>query len=108
MTARDDDHLIARMTGVAEVAAEKAVWKTLIAIGINPADPIKAQEDFAIMREVGTLARNSEFRKDLEHTRKWRLAVESATSKGMLTMLGIIVSGAAGALWLGIKAALGR
>lgn len=97
-----------RIAAIAEAAAERAVWKTLIAIGINPADPIKAQQDFAIMREVGELARNSEFRKDLEHTRRWRLAVESVTTKGMGAAIVVLVGGTLGALWAGIKIALGK
>lgn len=97
-----------RLVSVAETAAEKAVIKTLIAIGINPSDPIKAQADFAIMREVGDYARDPEFRKDWEHTRKWRLAIENVTSKGIGAAIVVLISGFAGAVWLGVKVALGK
>jgi hypothetical protein len=85
-----------------------AIKQTLLTLGINAEDPIKTQADFATLREVATFARDSEWRKDMEHTRRWRKAVEQASSKGFLTVVGIISTGLAGAAWVGIRAALGK
>jgi hypothetical protein len=37
------------------------VRETLLAIGLDVADPLKAQRDFVVMREVGALAMDPEF-----------------------------------------------
>jgi hypothetical protein len=89
-------------------AAERAVRATLLTIGIDVSNPLHAQRDFAIMREVGRLAMDAEFRKDLEHARRWRLAMEAAQSKGFLTIVGLVVTGTATALFVGLQAILGR
>jgi hypothetical protein len=91
-----------------EQAAERAVRATLLTIGIDIANPLQAQRDFAIMREIGRLAMDAEFRKDLEHTRRWRLAMEAAHSKGFLTIVGLVVTGTATALFVGLQAIFGR
>lgn len=91
-----------------EQAAERAVRATLLAIGIDVANPLQAQRDFAIMREIGRLAMDAEFRKDLEHTRRWRLAMEAAQSKGFLTIVGLVVTGTATAFIVGLQAIFGK
>lgn len=70
-----------------EEEARAIVRATLQEIGVDVADPIEVQ-------------------KDLAHLRSHRLASEKMGMALRLTMLGILVSGAAGALWVGIKAAL--
>lgn len=91
-----------------EQAAERAVRATLLTIGIDVTNPLQAQRDFAIMREIGRLAMDAEFRKDLEHARRWRLAMEAAQSKGFLTVVGLIVTGTATAFFVGLQAILGK
>jgi hypothetical protein len=91
-----------------EQAAERAVRATLLTIGIDVSNPLQAQRDFAVMREVGQLVMDAEFRKDLEHTRRWRLAMEAAQSKGFLTIVGLIVTGTATAFFVGLQAIFGR
>lgn len=88
---------------IAETAAKAAVEETLLMLGIDTRDPIKAQEDFMVLREVGKLVKDSEFRKDLEHLRSWRLAVKEAKSKGFLTILTILVTGAVGLMVAGFQ-----
>lgn len=88
---------------IAETAAKAAVEETLLMLGIDARDPIKAQEDFMVLREVGKLVKDSEFRKDLEHLRSWRLAVKEAKSKGFLTILTILVTGAVGLMVAGFQ-----
>lgn len=91
-----------------EQAAERAVRATLLTIGIDVSNPLQAQRDFAVMREVGRLAMDAEFRKDLEHTRRWRLSMEAAQSKGFLTIVGLVVTGTATAFFVGLQVILGR
>ncbi len=93
---------------IASQAADRAVRNTLLTLGIDVDDPIKAQEDFAVLREVGKLVRDPEFRKDLEAVRLWRLAQRELTTHGIKVALGVIVVGALGALWLGFQSYFGK
>jgi hypothetical protein len=49
-----------------------------------------------------------ELRADFIHLRKWRKSVEQAQSLTFKTIVGVIVTGALGALWLGVKTLLGK
>jgi uncharacterized membrane protein len=98
----------ADVKGVAESAAREAVREVLLTLGLDVTAPIAAQADFAIMREVGKLARDAEFRKDLEAIRAWRLALAQIRSKGMLAAVGVLVSGGAALLWSGFKVKIGQ
>ena len=49
-----------------------------------------------------------ELRADFQHLRRWRKSVEQAQSFTFKAVIMIIVSGLVGAIWLGIKATLGR
>lgn len=88
---------------IAEAAAKAAVEETLLTLGIDARDPIQAQKDFMILREVGKLVMDSEFRKDMEHLRTWRLAVKEVKTKGLVTLVGIIVTGAVALMVAGFK-----
>ncbi len=63
---------------------EEAVEKTLQRLGIDVSDPLAMQRDMALVRS-------------------WRESTEALRHKGLMTMLGILIMGTAGALWLGIK-----
>ncbi|MCI0598746.1 MAG: hypothetical protein L0Y60_04365 [Beijerinckiaceae bacterium] len=63
---------------------EEAVEKTLQRLGIDVSEPIEMQKDFALVRS-------------------WRQSTEAVRHKGLMTMIGILIAGTAGALWLGIK-----
>ena len=91
----------AELREIAEQAAASAVRSTFLTLGIDVDDPIKAQEDFMVLREVGKLVRDSEFRKDMEHLRTWRLTMNQIKSKSLLTAVGILVTGGLGLLWVG-------
>lgn len=67
----------------------KAVATTLTSFGIEEDDRKELQLDFI-------------------HLRKWRYSVEQAQSLTFKAVLTVIVTGAVGAIWLGIKAALGK
>ena len=49
-----------------------------------------------------------EVRADFQHLRRWRRSVEQAQSYTFKAVITVIVTGFVGAVWLGIKATLGR
>jgi hypothetical protein len=49
-----------------------------------------------------------ELKADLAHLRSWRIATQQAKSAGWKAMIGIIVSGFAGLVWLGIQTKFGK
>jgi hypothetical protein len=74
-----------------------------IAMGLDPDDPIKAQEDFALMRYVGEKVRDPEFKEDLAWLRRARKTSDGVTGKALLTAIGIAVAGALHAFYAGFK-----
>lgn len=101
------DATTAELQDIAEAAATKAVERTLLTLGIDTSDPIQAQKDFMVLREVGKLVMDPDFRKDMEHLRSWRIAVQEVKSKGLITVIGLLVTGIAGLIVLGFKGWLG-
>jgi len=49
-----------------------------------------------------------ELRADFQHLRRWRRSVEQAQSYTFKAVITVIVTGFVGAVWLGVKATLGR
>lgn len=49
-----------------------------------------------------------ELRADLQHLRRWRKSVEQAQSFTFKAVVTVIATGFVGAVWLGIKATLGK
>ncbi|WP_441235675.1 hypothetical protein [Bradyrhizobium sp. 930_D9_N1_4] len=49
-----------------------------------------------------------EIRADFTHLRKWRKSVEQAQSYTFKAVITVIATGFVGAVWLGIKTALGK
>lgn len=49
-----------------------------------------------------------ELRADFQHLRRWRRSVEQAQGFTFKAVISIIVAGFLGAVWLGIKAMLGK
>jgi hypothetical protein len=49
-----------------------------------------------------------ELRADFTHLRKWRKSVEQAQSYTFKTIITVIATGIVGALWMGVKAMLGK
>ena len=49
-----------------------------------------------------------ELRADLQHLRRWRRSVEQAQSYTFKAVISVIATGFVGAIWLGIKATLGK
>lgn len=67
----------------------EAVRETFLMLGVKIDDPIEVQKDF-------------------QHLRDWRTTTDSIKSKGLMTLMGIIVSGFVAAVWLGFKGFLVR
>jgi hypothetical protein len=91
---------------IAAVAAKEAVQEVLIAIGIDVSGPQairEAQRDFVVIHELARLALDSDFRKDLEFVREWRLGTTAMRKTGVRAAVGLIVTAALGALWLGLQ-----
>ena len=49
-----------------------------------------------------------ELRADFQHLRRWRKSVEQAQSFTFKAVISVIVAGLLGAIWLGVKAMLGK
>jgi hypothetical protein len=75
-----------------------------------------AAVDEVVLKAVATILTSfgieeedrKELRADFLHLRKWRKSVEQAQSYTFKTMITVIATGLVGALWMGIKAALGK
>ncbi len=73
-----------------------------------------AETEETVQRTISTMLTSfgieeedrAELRADFIHLRKWRKSVEQAQSLTVRAMVTVIVAGAAGALWLGIKTLL--
>lgn len=94
------------LEALAASAAEKAVSSMLLSLGIDIKDPLKAQRDFAALSEVRHLVDDDEFQKDLAHLRSWRKATEDVRAKTLMAVVGLLITGAAAAFWIGLKAQL--
>lgn len=70
-----------------EEVISKTVMKTLLNLGLDVSDPIEMQKDFA-------------------HLRAWREATLDVKKKGALTLLGLIITGAAGLFWASFRNSL--
>jgi hypothetical protein len=72
--------------------------------------------DAVVLRTIATILVSfgideedrQEVRADLQHLRRWRKSVEQAQSYTFKAVITIIVTGFVGAVWLGVKAMLGK
>ena len=96
------------MEALAETVASKVVEEMLIKLGIDHSRPLEVQHDFLALREVRVLLTNTEFQADLSHLRKWRQAMESGTSKGLIAIGTLVISGFAAIIVIGFKAWIHR
>ena len=70
-----------------EIVVELTVKKTLLELGLDTANPIELQRDFA-------------------HLRTWRQSVEEVKRKGFIAAVAIVLSGLLGLLWTAFKTSL--
>src|SRR5262245_2233874 len=87
---------VALLRDVAEAAAEKAVNKTFIAMGLDPSEPLKAQRDFNFLRD---LVHDKELAADMSWLRRSRQRSEGIVGKAITTAVGLAVLGALHAIW---------
>lgn len=66
---------------VADEAATEAVRRTLLTLGIDSTNPIETQADMA-------------------HLRQWRKSLSAVKRQGLLTTMGIVVSGILALIWV--------
>jgi len=84
----DSRHIdVALLKSVSEQAAEQAVKKTFVAMGLDPEKPFEAQQDMVWLRST-------------------RERCEGAGFRTLVTVIGLLVLGAASAFWIGLKAML--
>lgn len=84
-----ENHLQNLTPEEARLLIREAVRETFLMLGVTVDDPIEVQKDF-------------------NHLREWRNTTESIKSKGLLTMIGVMASGALAAIWLGLKEMLSK
>ena len=88
---------------VGEVLAEQK------RLHINEADEVILKTIATILTSFGIEEEDRrELRADFQHLRRWRKSVEQAQSYTFKAVITIIVTGFVGAVWLGIKAMLGK
>lgn len=63
---------------------QQTVSETLVRLGVEVTDPIEMQKDF-------------------QHLRDWRETTNTVKSKALLAMVGLLVSGLAASVWMGLK-----
>jgi uncharacterized protein (UPF0371 family) len=76
----------------------------------------KSDPDEVVIKTIATILNSfgiddedrKEIKADFQHLRRWRKATEQATSLTFKAVVTVIVTGFAGAVWMGIKAALGK
>ena len=91
----------------AQEAAKQAVDQTLLSLGINTTNPVEAQKDMAALRTLRELVEDPEVQRDLTHLRRWRKAMDSIESKGVMSAFGLLALGGIAAMWYAIKTKFG-
>lgn len=72
---------------IASETAKAAVRETLLAMGVDVSNPEAVQE----------------MQKDMAHVRLWRQSVDTVRRQSLIAAVGILVSGAAGGLWMVLR-----
>ena len=75
----------------------------------HEADEVVLQTISTILTSFGIEEEDrQELRADFRHLRGWRKASEKVTNAGIIATVTILIGGFLGAVWLGVKAILGR
>ena len=69
------------------VIVKSAVHETLTQLGVDTSSPLEMQRDF-------------------QHLRDWRMAQEVIRRKGYMTLVGVLLTGVLGLVWIGFKDAI--
>lgn len=90
-------------TEAANKAAKTVMTEVLITLGIDAKNPIDVQKDMNALREMRELLTDKDFQADMAHIRKWREAMDNATSRSFLAVIGILTTGLLSAVYIGAK-----
>jgi hypothetical protein len=93
MTAEEIKSIVHDVLAEQNASHDEVVLKTLAAILTS----------FGIEEED-----RQEIRADFAHLRRWRKSVEQAQTYTFKAVITVIATGVVGALWMGIKSALGK
>jgi len=96
------------ITVIAVTAAREAVRQTLTSLGIDTNNPIETQHNMAGLKKVNALLTDDKYLADQLHLRKWRTAMESASTLSFKAVIGVLVTGLLGLIILGVQQTLGR
>jgi hypothetical protein len=100
------------MTGISEDTIRTVVAETICEQQRMYHGDIDAVVDRAVASVLASFGIDEEDRRelraDLQHLRRWRKSVEQAQGFTFKAVITIIVAGFLGAVWLGIKAMLGK
>jgi DUF1009 family protein len=80
------------------------------------AEQQRAGNDDVVLKTVATILKSFgidederlEIKADFSHLRRWRKSVEQAQSYTFKAVITVIATGFVGAVWMGVKAALGK
>lgn len=95
MSEADDQRQVREsIEHIADRAAAKAVRDTLMLIGVDLSDPIKAQEEFATLRSIASPAVQS----DLAWLKRLHGAADVASDAGWRAIIRVLVTASLGGL----------
>ena len=80
----EDKEVLTLTKGQLKEIVSEGVHETFTKLGLDHENPLAMQRDFRYLRE-------------------WRLASEKIKTQGLMVIIGIIITGLCGALWLGFK-----
>jgi hypothetical protein len=95
---------------------EAEIKQVVQAVLDNENEKRAANLDDVVLKAVATILTSfgieeedrRELKADFVHLRKWRKSVEQAQSYTFKAVITVIATGFAGAVWMGVKSALGK
>ena len=96
---------IALLRNVADEAAGNAVKRTFVAMGLDPEEPLVAQEIFAGLRKMFD---DKHLPADMAWVRKSRKLSQGMIGKAVMTTIGAGVLGLIHAAWTGAQSLIGN
>ncbi len=90
-----DQETRALVEHAAEEAAERAVARTLLTLGVDSSNPLDTQRDMAAIREMRAVFEGPDFQLDMLHLRRWRMTMEKIESRGFTVAVYLACIGGA-------------
>ncbi len=88
---------------IAVRASRKTLDGAFISLGIDPSDPVKAQDDFAALRKMKEVFEDPEYQLDRAHLRKIRTYSERIANFSIAALISAVVGGIVTLLWAGYQ-----